>query len=171
MDWNDILGQVTTALLPIVATLITAGVAWLGKRIDTWLTAKIEHEYLQAASRRLNEATWTVVLEMQQTSVDALKAATAEDSPGGRSITKEEVIELRSIALAKLKTYLGPVGLQSVKKVLGVDDSTLEEVLLGAIESTVRNNKDSKETAALQGGKARPVPTEQFGTLLTTEGK
>lgn len=167
MDWNDLLGQVISALLPIVASLLVAGIAWLGKRTDAWLEARIQNEYLEGASRRLNEATWTVVLELQQTHVDALKAATDESGPGGRKITSDEAENLKKLAVGKLKSYLGPKGLAILMKVLGLDEGGLNELLRANIESVVRTNKDALETAALNGGKARPfTPPSEFGAIL-----
>lgn len=152
MDWNDVLGQVIQALLPIVVTLLLAGIAWLGKRIDGWLAVKVENEYLEGVLRRLNETTWTVVLELQQTEVEALKAATDADGPGGRKITPEEAADLKQKALDKLKDYLGAKGLTLLAKVLGLSGDGLDRYLSGNIESVVRTNKDAFVRSELEGG-------------------
>ena len=102
---SDLQTQLVAALVPVLATAITAIVAMLSKRLDAWLVTKIENEKLEKVTRRLSTVIWDVVLELQQTQVDAIKEVTSPTSPGGLRITRVVLpISSRSSAAASAAT-------------------------------------------------------------------
>jgi hypothetical protein len=139
---NQLIAEAVNALLPIVVTVLSLGVAWLGKTLNAWLSAKVKHERLQLVLRRMGEVVFTVVLELQQTEVAVLKSTLENGSPGGRKITKEEGQLLLETALRKVRTYLGADGLKLLTYVLGItDEKNLNDFLVSRIEATIHNMK------------------------------
>ena len=139
---QKLIGESINALLPVILTVLSLGIAWLGKTLNAWLSTKVKQERLQLVLRRMGEVVSTVVLELQQTEVAVLKTAIGEDSPGGRKITQEEGALLLSTALAKVKSYLGADGLKLLMYVLGLKDATsLDEFLTSHIEATIHTVK------------------------------
>lgn len=135
------------SILPIVATILSFGIAWLGKTINAWLSAKVKHERLQLVLRRLSEVVCTVVLELQQTEVAAFKTALEDGSPGGRKITKEEGQFLLETALLKVRSYFGVDGLKLLTYVLGLtSEKTLNDFLVSRIEATIHTVKNQSTT-------------------------
>ncbi|MFA5053373.1 MAG: hypothetical protein WC565_04905 [Parcubacteria group bacterium] len=140
---KQLITEAVNALLPIVVTVLSLGVAWLGKTLNAWIGAKVKNERLQLVLRRLSEVVCTVVLELQQTEVSALKTAIGDASQGGRKITKDEGQALLDAALVKVRTYLGIDGLKLLTYVLGLtSEKDLNEFLVSRIEATVHTAKN-----------------------------
>lgn len=145
---KQLIAEAVNALLPIIVTVLSLGVAWLGKTLNAWLSAKVKHERLQLVLRRMSEVVCTVVLELQQTEVAALKTALEDGSPGGRKITKEEGQILLETALRKVRTYLGVDGLKLLTYVLGLtSEKALNDFLVSRIEATIHTAKNQTTTA------------------------
>lgn len=114
-------------VLPIIGLLVT----WASLKLPEWVKAKVKNESVEGVLMRLTTLAFTVVQEVQQTFVSNLT-----------SPTPEQLKEARDKALAALKTYLGPKGLEELKKVLGLDgDTAVERLLITFIESAVHNLK------------------------------
>lgn len=144
---QQLLADATNALLPVVVTALSLGIAWLGKTLNAWITAKVSHERLQLVLRRLSEVVCTVVLELQQTEVAAIKAALDESSPGGLKITTAEARGLLETALSRVRTYLGADGLKLLMYVLGLtSERDLNNFLISRIEATLHTVKTQSST-------------------------
>lgn len=154
--WKQLIGEAVNSLLPVIATVLSLGVAWLGKTLNSWLSTKVKNERFKLVIHRLGEVVSMVVLELQQTEVSALKLAVGESSEGGRKITKEEGEALLVTAVAKVKTYLGKDGLKLLCYVVGLKgEDDMNSFLISRIEATIHSVKS--QTPALIKGIAEPI--------------
>jgi hypothetical protein len=115
-------------LLPIVGLAITAASLYL----PMWIKSKVKNESVGGVLERLTALAFTVVSEVQQTVVSGL----------GDKATKEELLKARDLALANLKTHLGPKGIKELMTVLGISTPDgLDKLIITYIESAVHNLK------------------------------
>lgn len=120
--------------------------------------------FLAGIIGRLKEAAPMVVLEIEQTYVDKIKAARRDDSPGGVQLTEGEAREARLAALAKLKDYLGWKGLRILGFIVGVGGDTLDGLFGTGLEASVKALSIARSNAGaiVKNGKvtmaAAPVP-------------
>ncbi len=125
-----------------MATVAAAGVTWLCAWGARWFYVHTKNENVKAGILRLNDAVNTAVLEIQQTVVTTLK----EKASDGK-LTCADVAAVREAALATASTQLGgPKGVETLKKVLGVDD--MANVIVSKIEASVQQAKTSAPAAA-----------------------
>lgn len=115
-------------VVQIVATLLLTLIGVLG----TWLTVKIgkknELASIAAATNEATKAAQTTVLELQQTTVEAMKAASADGK-----LTESEIKELGSMLLAKALDKMSASAV-NVLTAAGVDISAL---ITGAGEAMI----------------------------------
>lgn len=123
------LAPLSDALLPLLLTVLS----WAAYQAAAWIRAKVGNELAQRALLGLTNGAETVVAELAQTTVAALKEAA-----GDGKLTAEEVEDIRREALGKLKSYLGPKGLSLIMDMLGTKDAkTVDRFLLATIEAEV----------------------------------
>lgn len=116
-------------VLPVVGLIIM----WASLRLPAWVKAKVQNESVAGVLERLMTLAFTVVQEVQQTFVSNLNEPTTE-----------QLTIARDKAIASLKAYLGPKGIEELKKVLGLDgDTAVERLIITFIESAVHNLKMS----------------------------
>lgn len=133
----ETLAPLADALLPLLLTALT----WAAYQAAAWIRAKVGHELAQRALLGLTTGAETVVAELAQTTVGALKAAAADGK-----LTDAEIEDIRRAALGKLKSYLGPKGLALIADMLGTKDAkTVDRFLLATIEAEVDLRKSSPE--------------------------
>lgn len=120
-----------------MATVAAAGVTWICAWGARWFYMRAKNENVKAGILRLNDAVNTAVLEIQQTVVTTLK-----ERSGDGKLTAADVAAVREAALATAAAQLGgPKGVESLKKVLGVDD--MANVIASKIEASVQQVKAS----------------------------
>jgi hypothetical protein len=134
--------QLLQVLVPVVGTVLTAAITWGGAKLVTFIQAKTKNEFLKGALVRLEQAVQTAVLEVQQTYVEYVKAASADGK-----LTFEEAREAKARAILAAKTYLGRKGLLELAKVLGFTDGALDLFLGGKVEAMVAGVKLGEATA------------------------
>lgn len=145
---QELLDQAISTVGPVLVTLLSAGVAWLGKSLNSYINAKVSNEKYRDALLRLNEVVSTVVLEIQQTEADAMKQVTSPDSPGGRKITKAEAKYLLDKARNNVKAYLGAKAVRDVRHVLGFprgDSFEFDSFITSRIEANVQQVKRGED--------------------------
>jgi len=98
-------------------TLAAAGVTWLCARAARWLALKTKNEAIAGMISRLNDAVRAGVLEIEQSTVKAVKAQTVD---GKLSADAAKVV--KAAAIASVKAHLGSAAIADVQKILGVDD-------------------------------------------------
>jgi len=153
-EFQNFLEQVISAIVPVLVTTLAAGVTYLGKTLNTYIASKVSNERYAGTLQRLNEVITTVVLEIQQTEVDAIKLVTSEASPGGRRITQEEAKYLASKARDRAKAYLGDNGIQGAMYVMGFgkDFRRFDDFLTSRIEASVQEQKRLKPATLMGTG-------------------
>jgi hypothetical protein len=127
MDWNTLVIPVALAL----SILLTLALGWLAIRYASWITEKVKSARLEGILLRLGDAAFKVVRELQQTVVDELKK--------GDNWNEEKAKEVKEAAIAKLKEYIGPKGVQEALTILGLDTSGLDKLIGTLIEAEVHD--------------------------------
>lgn len=122
-------------LVQIVATLIVTLIGVLG----AWLTAKIakraELSNISTATDEAIRAAQTTVLELQQTTVDKLKAASADGK-----LTKAEIAELGKMLIDGLMEKMS----DAAKNVLNSAGVDITAIIKGAGEALIASMKEKK---------------------------
>lgn len=137
MDWSAVISGVSQAVLPI----FLAGLAWLSAKIATWINAKVSNERIAGILARLDDAAFSIVRELMQTTVDAAKAS-------GGKLPAEVATAAKDAAVAKLRSYLGKDGIAMLMRVLGfVEEAQATAFLATKIEATVHAVKSESATA------------------------
>jgi len=126
----------TTYLLPLVAPILVAVLAWLSARLTALISAKVKAEDLRNVLLRLNDTTFAVVREVFQNYVDAQKA---EDP--SHKLTEDQARTAKSIALDTLKAHLGTAGISEIGKTLGLPAYGVDRYLGTKIEAAVNSTK------------------------------
>ena len=122
--------QLINALVPVVTLVLTL----LGGYLTKVVASKLKTEQQRSIALKFSELASDVVLELQQTTVDGLKAA-AKDG----KITAEEAADLKHLAVERLKLMLGPKGKASALKAFGFENEGQFEAFIGTkIEAEVR---------------------------------
>ena len=122
-------------LVQIVATLIVTLIGVLG----AWLTAKIakraELSNISTATDEAIRAAQTTVLELQQTTVDKLKAASADGK-----LTKAEIAELGKMLIDGSMEKKS----DAAKNVLNSAGVDITAIIKGAGEALIASMKEKK---------------------------
>lgn len=122
-------------LVQIAATLIVTLIGVLG----TWLTAKIakraELSNISTATDEAIRAAQTTVLELQQTTVDKLKAASADGK-----LTKAEIAELGKMLIDGSMEKMS----YAAKNVLYSAGVDITAIIKGAGEALIASMKEKK---------------------------
>jgi hypothetical protein len=135
-------GQLVAELLPAVQLLVIALAGWALRALTVFITQRVKDERVSGALVQASETVWDVVLELEQTLVKELKAATDPDSDGGVKVTATEAAHIKSEALLKAKALLGPAGLKRLAEAMGTTDTAaLDAMLSTKIEAAVMQLK------------------------------
>lgn len=139
------MANLAAQLLVMFQPVLLAGLTWVAVHVALYIRAHTKNVLLAGIFTRVNDAVWTAVKEIQQTLVDGMQAALKDDGV----ISDAEWIAVKATALAKVKSYLGPVGLLALTKALGLQTSAeLDAWLGGKIEAAVHDLKASPSLAA-----------------------
>ena len=129
---NELVNVIIENAVQIVATLLITLIGVLG----AWMTSKIakreELKNIGAATDEAVHAAQTTVLELQQTTVEGLKKASADEK-----LTKDEIAELGKAlmegAIAKMST--------SAVDLLDAAGVDLSKIIQGAAEAYIASMK------------------------------
>lgn len=128
-NWIELVVNVLTPLL------VTA-LAYVATRVEKVIAQHVKNESAKAVLLRMNDAIFDAVGEVEQTLAGALKEAAADGK-----ITKDEALTLRNLAVSKAKTYLGSVGVEKAREVLGLDEEAFEQAIVAKIERAIAESK------------------------------
>jgi hypothetical protein len=143
MDIGSFGLEVVKVLSPVLLAVLTAAVAKFAQLIR----ARVQNEYLQGLLIRLDDAVVTAVKDLQQRTVDRIKAASADGK-----ISDDEKQQIRAAALAAVKSHLGANGRAEVAKILGLQGEGMDGLVSSKIEAAVH---DLHCAAASPGGAIR----------------
>lgn len=137
MDANTIGWKVFEVLSPV----LLAGLSWLSVKAAQLITAKVKNEYLRGVLVRLDDAVFAGVREVQQVTVDSLKAASADGQ-----LTPDERAKVKQAAIDSVKAHLGMKGIGEAAKVLGLEDGAIDKLLSTRVEAAVHDLRASRST-------------------------
>lgn len=124
--------------LPAVALILSAVIAWLGKKAGAWLTAHtklLDNSLFVGIATRLGVAATNAVQATEQTTVASLKA-----SSGGKALSVADALIAKNAAIDLMKKSLGgAAGVAEVQSILNVPD--IEAELAQLVEATVQKLK------------------------------
>ena len=135
MNWSTIL----LPLVLVISTALTLALMWVAKKYGLMVDTQVKNDTVNGILQRLGEAAFRVVREVQQTVVDALKEG---------EWNAEKAEEVKALAIAKLKAYLGPKGVLEAMDILGLNAAGLENLFGTLIEAEVHDMKVDANAAA-----------------------
>lgn len=129
---NEIVNVIIENVMQIVTTLVLAGIGIMAARITAKLAKNEELKSIAAATDEATKAAEQTVLELQQTTVEGLKKASADGK-----LTKDEIAELGKAlmegAMAKMST--------SAVNLLNAAGVDLSKIIQGAAEAYIASMK------------------------------
>ncbi len=136
MKGTDIAVQVFQLLSPVLLAALT----WMAAKVAQLINARVKNEYLRGVLVRLDDTVLAVVREVNQVTVDAIKAASVDGRlpPGAREAVK-------NAALTAIKSHLGPKGIAEIAKVLGLKTDGLDRLIGTKIEAAVHGLKTEQK--------------------------
>lgn len=127
--WNDqLLGQILTILIPILATAVGGVITALGTRCVSYLKEKINSHKFNKYLDILNNTIQDVVVGLNQSTVNIIKEAAADGK-----LTEEEKKQIFETAKLDIYGILGPKGIEVLQAVY----NDLDELIRYKIEATV----------------------------------
>ena len=143
MDWSTIGLRALEFLSPLLLTALT----WLMAKAAQLIAAHLKNAYLRGVLLRLDDAILVSIKEVSQTTVDAIKAGSADGT-----LSDADKARVKQAALDSVKSHLGMKGLLELAKILGLDDGALEKVLSTRIEAGVHDLKLARAKATATAG-------------------
>lgn len=128
LDWIAIGLQISAAISPALLAIL----GWAAAAVARFVVEKTKNEKVRDLLLRLDTLAFKVVLELEQTMVDAIREANADGK-----ITEEEKATIKAKALENLKSYLGAKGVLELKTIIGLDDGVVTNLLSTAVESAL----------------------------------
>lgn len=154
MRGSDVMLQLFQYISPLAVGVF----AWVAGKLSQLIAARVKNEYLRGVFMRLDDTVVSVVREIHQVTVAAIKANSVDGKiPAGARET------IRNAALTAIKAHLGTKGLADVTRVLGLNGDGLERLLGTKVEAAVHDLKTQQRlvggvsgAGGAQGG-ARPL--------------
>lgn len=147
MEKSQFVGQLVSELLPVVHLIVVTLVGLALRKVSELVSTKVKNERIAGVLERVGQFTWEVVLELEQTLMKELKAAASEASDGGAAITAAELAHVKSEAVLRIQALLGPDGLKSMAKELGLTPEGISSYLSTKVEAAVMQLKLEKGVA------------------------
>jgi hypothetical protein len=135
-------------VIPALGALLAALIPVVVFKINAFVAAKTKNEQIRGIVERMTTAAADVVRDVSAVELKALKANAAD----GKLDTSDRM-QLRDLAIGRLKAHLGAVGVADARGALKLSISEFETVLRGKIESAV----DEMNLARMAAANAVPV--------------
>jgi hypothetical protein len=126
----------------LLSPVLLAGLSWLSVKAAQLITAKVKNEYLKGVLVRLDDAVFAAVREVQQMTVDSLKAASADGQ-----LTPDERAKVKQAAIDSIKSHLGAKGIGEIASILGLEDGAIDKLLSTRVEAAVHDLKSARSVA------------------------
>jgi hypothetical protein len=134
-------------IFQIGSPVLIATLTWLATKLAQLIQARVKNEYLRGVLLRLDDTVLTVVREIHQVSVEALKAA----APDGK-LTPEVKAMVKRSALDAIKKHIGPKGLGQLARVLGIDGEAVDKLIGTRVEAAVHDLKHARTLNGVNKG-------------------
>ncbi len=131
MTWNETLVSWLPSLLSLLSPVLVALLGLVFVRLEQAIRIHLKQERLKAFALRLTDTARDVVVELEQTIVDDLKAKAAD----GR-LTAEEKLEVLQTAQTRLMDRLGREA-ERGRALLEVEAPVFVDLLVAKIETQV----------------------------------
>jgi hypothetical protein len=128
--------EIGVQIFQVLSPVLMAVVTWMAAKLAQLINARVKNEYLRGVLVRLDDAVMSVVREVNQVTVEAIKSASTD---GRLTTSAREVI--KNAALAAVKAHLGAKGLVELSRVLGLDTAAVDRMIGTRIEATVHDLK------------------------------
>jgi hypothetical protein len=136
------MGSIGLKALELLSPVLLAALTWAAAKLAELIRAKVKNEYLRGVLVRLDDVVFTAVKDLQQRTVDEIKAAVADGK-----ITEAEKERIKRQAIASVKSHLGVKGLSELAKVLGLEDDALDGLLSSKVEAAVHDIRRASKSA------------------------
>jgi hypothetical protein len=136
----------------IGSPVLIAVLTWVSTKLAQLIHARVKNEYLRGVLLRLDDAVLSVVREIHQVTVEALKAA----APDGK-LTPEAKVMVKRAALDAIKKNLGARGLTQLTRVLGIDGEAVDKLIGTRVEAAVHDLKYARTLNGVSKG-GEPYP-------------
>jgi len=122
----------------ILSPLLMAALTWASARFGQLITSRLRSERVRAVLLRLDDAIAAIVREVQQVTINVLKAQ-------GGGVPRDMHARLRVATLASVKAYLGPKGIEDAHRALGLDRAAFDAFVTTRIEAAVLDLKNARQ--------------------------
>ncbi len=146
--------DVALKVLEVLSPALLAVLSWLSVKAAQLITAKVKNEYLRGILVRLDDAVMNAVREVQQVTVSAIKASSADGQ-----LSADERALVKQAAINSIKSHLGSKGLAELAQVLGLEDGAIEKVLSTRVEAAVHDLRAASSSADAGSGSPALVPS------------
>ena len=143
-------------IFQMLSPVLLAAVSWIAAKLGQLINAHVKNEYLRGVLVRLDDTVLSVVREVHQVTVAAIKEASVDGRlpPGARETVK-------NAAVAKIQSYLGRKGLAEVARVLGLDLEGVGRLIGTRVEAAVHDLKVQQKV--VNGVNLRDSPVGDAG--------
>jgi hypothetical protein len=158
---------IAVALLGLLASAIAYGKTYLDARTKE-ATAKIQDTNIKNAVDAVENCATTVVYELAQTTVDDLKAKSADGK-----LTADEIAQLKADSLAKVKQLIGTDVYGTIHTVFGNAEAWITSTIEAAVKSLKLNSPvtlvgEAITAPSVPAAPAAPAPTATDATSEQT---
>ena len=136
-------GELGLKVLQILSPILLAALTWVAAKAAQYIQAKVKNEYLRGVLVRLDDAVLTVVREVQQVTVEAIKSGSADGK-----LTPDERARVKQAAIESVKSHLGMKGISELAKILGLESGAIDKLLSTRVEAAVHDLKASRANGA-----------------------
>lgn len=138
-------------VVPALGALLAPLLALLVLKFKTWVDQKVRSDKANTLLKRIADAAADVVRDVSAVEVKALL-----ERVGDGKLTSHERGEMRQIAIARLKTYMGPQALTELAAAMKVGTDAVEAIVSSKVEKAVSDMKLA-QTAAANATPVAPV--------------
>ena len=133
---ETLLSAIMPAALKLLEVLAGLLAAYLGARLTDLIATKAKNAKIRDILLGLETVAADAVAEVWQTSVEAAK----KEAAGGK-LPKEVATAAKDAAMATVKSYLGPKGLEALCRALGIGKADADKVISNKIEKAIAESK------------------------------
>jgi hypothetical protein len=143
--------DIAAGVFKVLSPVLLAAATWVAAKLAQLINARVRNEYLRGVLLRLDDAVLSVVREVHQVTVEALKSATVDGKlpPAARETVKRA-------AVGAIKSHLGVRGLTELGKVLGLNGDAVDRLIGTKIEAAVLDLKAQRVLNGVNHGHSAP---------------